>query len=108
MIAEQSFYSTAGIGVFMGNLVVFRVDSAMMDHAKQVMARLALLLLYRLNLFALARASRSESSSVFNLASYVPSSMTFDFCLSTSIPVLTTSTREVAWPQGNQFLVGDL
>ena len=28
---------------------------------------------------------------------------TFDFCLSTSIPVLTTSTYVVAWPQGDQF-----
>ena len=33
---------------------------------------------------------------------------TFDFCLSTSIPVLTTSTYVVAWPQGDQFLGGDL
>ena len=32
----------------------------------------------------------------------------FDFCLSTSIPVLTTSTCVVAWPQGDQFLGGDL
>ena len=32
----------------------------------------------------------------------------FDFCLSTSIPVLTTSTYVVAWPQGDQFLGGDL
>ena len=30
----------------------------------------------------------------------------FDFCLSTSIPVLTTSTYVVAWPQGDQFLGG--
>ena len=28
----------------------------------------------------------------------------FDFCLSTSIPVLTTSTYVVAWPQGDQLL----
>ena len=34
--------------------------------------------------------------------------LTFDFCLSTSIPVLTTSTCVVAWPQGDQFLGGDL
>ena len=27
----------------------------------------------------------------------------FDFCLSTSIPVLTTSTYVVAWPQGDQL-----
>ena len=32
--------------------------------------------------------------------------LTFDFCLSTSIPVLTTSTYVVAWPQGDQFLGG--
>ena len=32
----------------------------------------------------------------------------FDFCLSTSIPVLTTSTYVVAWPQGDQFLGGGL
>ena len=30
----------------------------------------------------------------------------FDFCLSTSIPVLTTSTYVVAWPQGDQLLGG--
>ena len=30
----------------------------------------------------------------------------FDFCLSTSIPVLTTSTYVVAWPQGDQILGG--
>ena len=29
-------------------------------------------------------------------------------CLRTSIPVLTTSTCVVAWPQGDQFLGGDL
>ena len=34
--------------------------------------------------------------------------LTFDFCLSTSIPVLTTSTYVVSWPQGDQFLGGDL
>ena len=28
----------------------------------------------------------------------------FDFCLSTSIPVLTTRTYVVAWPQGDQLL----
>ena len=28
---------------------------------------------------------------------------TIDFCLSTSIPFLTTSTYEVAWPQGDQL-----
>ena len=33
---------------------------------------------------------------------------TFDFCLSTSIPVLTTSTCAVAWPQGDQFLGGGM
>ena len=40
--------------------------------------------------------------------------LTFDFCLSTSIPVLTTSTYVVAWPQGFEgrtsrggLLVGD-
>ena len=33
--------------------------------------------------------------------------LTFDFCLRTSIPVLTTSTYVVAWPQGDQFLGGD-
>ena len=33
---------------------------------------------------------------------------TFDFCLSTSIPVLTTSTYVVAWPQGDQFLGGGM
>ena len=32
----------------------------------------------------------------------------FDFCLRNSIPVLTTSTHVVAWPQGDQFLGGDL
>ena len=32
----------------------------------------------------------------------------FDFCLSTSIPVLTTSTYVVAWPQGDQILGGGL
>ena len=32
----------------------------------------------------------------------------FDFCLSTSIPVLTTSTCVVAWPQGDQFLGGGI
>jgi len=32
----------------------------------------------------------------------------FDFCLSTSIPVLTTSTYVVAWPQGDQFLGGGM
>ena len=31
---------------------------------------------------------------------------TFDFCLSTSIPVLTTSTYVVAWPQGDHILGG--
>jgi hypothetical protein len=31
-----------------------------------------------------------------------------NFGLSTSIPVLTTSTYVVAWPQGDQFLGGDL
>ena len=36
------------------------------------------------------------------------SSLTFDFCLSTSIPVLTTSTYVVAWPQGDQFLGGGM
>ena len=30
----------------------------------------------------------------------------FYFCLSTSIPVLTTSTYVVAWPQGDQLLGG--
>ena len=30
----------------------------------------------------------------------------FDFCLSTSIPVLTTSTYVVAWPQGDHLLGG--
>ena len=30
----------------------------------------------------------------------------FDFCLSTSIPVLTTSTYVAAWPQGDQLLGG--
>ena len=34
--------------------------------------------------------------------------LTFDFCLRTSIPVLTTSTNVVAWPQGDQLLGGDL
>ena len=34
--------------------------------------------------------------------------LTFEFCLSTSIPVLTTSTYVVAWPQGDQFLGGGL
>ena len=34
--------------------------------------------------------------------------LSFDFCLRTSIPVLTTSTRLVAWPQGDQFLGGGL
>ena len=34
--------------------------------------------------------------------------LTFDFCLSTSIPVLTTSTYVVAWPQGDQILGGGL
>jgi hypothetical protein len=34
--------------------------------------------------------------------------LTFDFCLSTSIPVLTTSTCVVAWPQGDQFLGGGM
>ena len=29
--------------------------------------------------------------------------LTFDFCLSTSIPVLTTSSYVVAWPQGDQL-----
>ena len=33
-------------------------------------------------------------------------SLTFDFCHSTSIPVLTTSTYVVAWPQGDQILGG--
>ena len=32
----------------------------------------------------------------------------FDFCLSTSIPVLATSTYVVAWPPGDQSLGGDL
>ena len=32
--------------------------------------------------------------------------LSFDFCLSTSIPVLTTSTYVVAWPQGDQLLGG--
>ena len=32
----------------------------------------------------------------------------FDFCLSTSILVLTTSTYVAAWPQGDQFLGGGL
>ena len=32
--------------------------------------------------------------------------LTFDFCLSTSIPVLTTSKYVVAWPQGDQILGG--
>ena len=32
--------------------------------------------------------------------------LTFDFCLSTLIPVLTTSTYVVAWPQGDQLLGG--
>ena len=35
-----------------------------------------------------------------------PLTRTFDFCLSTSIPVLTTSTCVVAWPQGDQLLGG--
>ena len=30
----------------------------------------------------------------------------FDFCLSTSIPVLTTSTYVAAWPQGDQLRGG--
>ena len=30
----------------------------------------------------------------------------FDFCLGTSIPVLTTSTHVAAWPQGDQLLGG--
>ena len=34
-----------------------------------------------------------------------PSPLTFDFCLSTSIPVLTTGTCVVAWPQGDHFWV---
>ena len=34
------------------------------------------------------------------------SPLLFDFCLSTSIPALTTSTYVVAWPQGDQFLGG--
>ena len=34
--------------------------------------------------------------------------LTFDFCLSTSIPVLTTSTHVVAWPQGDHILGGGL
>ena len=34
--------------------------------------------------------------------------MVFDFCFSTSIPVLTTSTYVVAWPQGDQILGGGL
>ena len=38
----------------------------------------------------------------------VKSDQTFDFCLSTSIPVLTTSTCVVAWPQGDQFLGGGM
>ena len=29
---------------------------------------------------------------------------TFDFCLSSPIPVLTTSTHVVAWPQGDRLL----
>ena len=33
---------------------------------------------------------------------------TFDFCLSTSIPVLTTNIDEVAWPQGAQIFGGGL
>ena len=36
----------------------------------------------------------------------VPKASDFDFCLSTSIPVLTTSTYVVAWPQGDQLLGG--
>ena len=32
----------------------------------------------------------------------------FGFCLSTLIPVLTTSTCVVAWPQGDQFLGGGM
>ena len=39
---------------------------------------------------------------------FFSSSFDFDFCLRTSIPVLTTSTYVVAWPQGDQFLGGDL
>ena len=37
---------------------------------------------------------------------FIYTSNTFDFCLSTSIPVLTTSTYVVAWPQGDQLLGG--
>ena len=32
----------------------------------------------------------------------------FDFCLSSSTHFWTTSTDEVAWPQGDQFLGEDL
>ena len=55
-----------------------------------------------------ARAHFGESCSVPHqpLAAWAMT-LTFDFCLSTSIPVLTTSTRVVAWPQGGQFLGGD-
>ena len=34
--------------------------------------------------------------------------LTFDLCLSTSIPVLITNTCVVAWPQGDQFLGGGM
>ena len=52
----------------------------------------------------LATASTPRSATGLGLGA----PLTFDFCLSTSIPVLTTSKYVVAWPQGDQFLGGDL
>ena len=41
-------------------------------------------------------------SFVTGLVVATPGSTPFGFCLGTSIPVLTTSTYGVAWPQGDQ------
>ena len=50
-------------------------------------------------------AQFSERSSN-SLIGHARVAFDFDFCLSTSIPVLTTSTYVVAWPQGDQLLGG--
>ena len=61
-----------------------------------------------LSSFAKCKGQWLYSGGVVNPAPGAWELLTFDFCLSTSIPVLTTSTYVVAWPQGDQFLGGDL
>ena len=52
------------------------------------------------------RAERAHAEAEYDEETAFDNYLTFDFCLGTSIPVLTTSTYAVAWSQGDQYLGG--